>query len=88
VTQRGYWQESDGSRLTRERAYELWASEAHETLTGVAGVYHAVITYGDLAEEMQKASGARTSVPFRHWIGEVLRQVVVRAHKQQRSATG
>lgn len=78
----GYWRESDGAALAAANCYRIWADEAYTILTGVARTYHAVITYRGLAEEVQKASGVRTSVPFRHWIGKVLRLVVHRAHEQ------
>jgi hypothetical protein len=68
---RGYWRESDGGSLTPEEAYDIWARYAYDILIGVAQSYHAVIEYGALAEETQAASGVRTSVPFRHWIGKV-----------------
>ncbi|MFJ8691114.1 hypothetical protein [Micromonospora wenchangensis] len=41
-----------------------------------------MIVYGDLAEEVQHASGVRTSVPFRHWIGKVLYLVVLEGHRR------
>ena len=79
---RGYWRESDGESLTPEEAYDTWASHAYDILTGVARSYHAVIEYRALAEEAQTASGVRTSVPFRHWIGKVLRRLVNRCHDE------
>jgi hypothetical protein len=82
VERRGYWRESDGSALTAHEAYEIWANEAYQVLCDVARTYHAVLTYGELAEEIQKVSGVRTSVPFRHWIGQVLLRVVHRAHRR------
>jgi hypothetical protein len=79
---RGYWHESDGESLTPEGAYDIWASYSYEILIGVARSYHAVIEYGALAEEAQTASGVHTSVPFRHWIGKVLRRLVDRCHDE------
>jgi hypothetical protein len=79
---RGYWRESDGESLTSEEAYDIWASYAYDILIGVSRSYHAVIEYGALAEEAQAASGVRTSVPFRHWIGKVLRRLVDRCHDE------
>ncbi len=72
---RGYWRESDGESLTPKEAYDIWASYAYDILIGVARSYHAVIEYGALAEQGQAVSGVRTSVPFRHWIGRVLRRL-------------
>ena len=79
---RGYWRDSDGGSVTAEEAYHSWAGHACDVLIGVARSYHAVIEYGALAEEAQTASGVRTSVPFRHWIGKVLRLLVDRCHAE------
>jgi hypothetical protein len=82
VGRRGYWREPDGAALTAKEAYDVWGNEAYPILSGVAHHYHAVITYGELAGEVQKATGVYTSAPFRRWIGKVLRRVVHRAHRQ------
>ena len=79
---RGYWRESDGGSLTPDEAYDTWADHGYGILIGVARSYHAVIEYGALAGEAQTASGVRTSVPFRHWIGKVLRRLVDRCHDE------
>jgi len=80
VVQRGYWRESDGSPVKSTEAHEIWAKEAYQLLIGVARTYHAVITYKELAEKVQEASGVRTSVQLHHWIGAVLGKVVREAH--------
>ncbi|MET0423905.1 MAG: hypothetical protein ABW046_08525 [Actinoplanes sp.] len=72
MTQRGYWREADGEQVTVGEAIAAWSTEAYPALEKVAGTYQALITYGDLAEVIQAASGIRTSSPFRHWIGRVL----------------
>lgn len=77
---RGYWREPGGESVAAETAYDTWGSKAFDILTGVARSYHAVIEYGTLAQEAQVASGVHTSVPFRYWIGSVLRRVVDRCH--------
>src|SRR5580658_599848 len=82
VERHGYWHESDGTAVTPTEAYRAWAEEAYGILAGVARAYHAVITYGELAEEVQKASGVQTSVPMRRWIGKVLFLVVHRAYER------
>jgi hypothetical protein len=41
-----------------------------------------VITYKDLAAEIQEASGIRTLTPFRRWIGGVLGMVVREGHRR------
>ncbi|WP_222866048.1 hypothetical protein [Micromonospora sp. AP08] len=79
---RGYWREADGSRVTAAEAYAAWASHAYPLLSNVAGTYQGLVVYGDLAEQVQVASGIRTSVPFRHWIGKVLYLVVLEGHRR------
>lgn len=79
---RGYWREPGGESVAAETAYDTWGSKAFDILTGVARSYHAVIEYGTLAQEAQVASGVHTSVPFRYWIGSVLRRVVDRCHDE------
>ena len=44
-------------------------------LERVASTYGAYITYADLAEAVQEASGIRTGSAFRNWIGKVLGSV-------------
>lgn len=77
---RGYWREPSGARVTLEEARTAWAVQAYGRLTEVAGHYRAVITYKELAEHVQRASGVHTSVQLRHWIGAVLGKVVAAAH--------
>jgi hypothetical protein len=50
----------------------VWTREARQRLLETARCYHAVITYGELAEEVQERSGLRTKQLPWHWIGEVL----------------
>lgn len=53
-----------------------WAEAAREILTDVAGHYLGVITYADLAEQVQARTGLRNRSPYRSWIGGVLAVVV------------
>ena len=53
-----------------------------QVLTEVAGHYLGVITYAELAEEVQVRTRLRTRAPFRNWIGGVLATVVSRCHAQ------
>lgn len=82
MTRRGYWRETDGSAVAALEAHQLWAREAYPQLIGVAGTYHAVITYKELGEAVQKASGVRTSALLQNWIGAVLGRVVREAHRR------
>ncbi|OEV32526.1 hypothetical protein HS99_0017170 [Kitasatospora aureofaciens] len=60
----------------------VWTRAAYPALVEVARRYHAVITYAELAEAVQQASGVRTSINQRHWIGKVLALVVREAHRR------
>ncbi|WBP91022.1 hypothetical protein [Kitasatospora cathayae] len=80
--QRGYWREADGSAVAVSQAHIVWTRAAYPALEDVARRYHAVITYAELAEAVQQASGVRTSVNQRHWIGKVLALVVREAHRR------
>ncbi|GAB2622506.1 hypothetical protein [Pseudactinotalea suaedae] len=53
-----------------------WAAAAAEVLTETASNYLGVITYADLAEQVQALTGLRTRAPYRSWIGSVLAAVV------------
>ncbi|MER5386301.1 hypothetical protein ABT040_39725 [Streptomyces sp. NPDC002688] len=68
----------NGTQETRER----WAQEAYSVLVGVAGSYHAVITYKELGTEVQERSGIHTRAPLQYWIGAVLGKVVREAHRR------
>lgn len=69
-----------GSVPTGEAARDAWAAEAYAVLTGVAKTYHAVITYKELAEEIQSRTGLRTKALLHNWIGPILGRVVREAH--------
>ncbi|MFC9324062.1 hypothetical protein [Kitasatospora sp. NPDC057015] len=80
----GYWRVTDGSTVAVARADALtsWTEAAYPVLVGVAGSYRAVITYGELAAEVQAASGVRTKALQHNWIGRVLGGVVHEAHRR------
>jgi len=79
-----YWRVVDGSAVEVGYADALvaWTGAAYPVLVRVAGGYHAVITYGELAEEVQEASGVRTRALLHNWIGRVLSGVVHEAHRR------
>mgnify|MGYP000845656168 CR=1 FL=1 len=60
-----------------------WALAAFEILTRVAGSYNGLITYSELADEVQRSSGLFTRSPQRNWIGKVLADVAHRCHSEQ-----
>lgn len=73
-------QRTEERRVGVNEGSRAWAEEAVEVLTEVAGHYRGVITYAELAEEVQVRTRLRTGAPFRNWIGGVLATVVSRCH--------
>lgn len=59
-----------------------WAAVATEILTEVAGHYLGLITYSDLAGQVQERTGMRTRAPYRSWIGGVLAATVARCRAE------
>lgn len=49
-----------------------WTAAAVPVLERVARTYHATISYKDLGDEVQHATGIRTRVLLMNWIGQVL----------------
>ncbi|MCL6293301.1 hypothetical protein [Streptomyces sp. 43Y-GA-1] len=82
MERRGYWREPAGSAVPAAEAQEVWADEAYRKLADVSRTYHAVITYKELGEWVQKASGVYTSALLQNWIGGVLGRVVREAHRR------
>ena len=60
---------------------DTWSPIARRALEDVAGVYHRVVNYGELAEELQSASGIRTRQMIHYWIGDVLGEVSRQCHR-------
>jgi hypothetical protein len=80
VPKPGTWRISDGSAVEFRVAKEAWSIAAREILTRTAKAYHAYITYGELAEEVQQRTGIRTRSQMRNWIGSVLGKVADACH--------
>jgi CubicO group peptidase (beta-lactamase class C family) len=78
----GYWREDNDAPVAVSYAEALaaWSRAAYPILVGVAGHYHAVITYGELGRAVQEASGVHTRALLQNWIGRVLGPVVHAAH--------
>ena len=53
-----------------------WASAAFEVLLQTAHHYEAVVTHTQLAEAVQERTGLHTRTESRHWIGQVLADVM------------
>ncbi|MGA8247507.1 MAG: hypothetical protein WB797_11420, partial [Nocardioides sp.] len=67
------WREA--SEVGSEESRAAWAEAARPILIDVAHHYHAVITYKELAAEVQRVSGIRTKQMAHYWIGDVLGRV-------------
>lgn len=52
-----------------------WTNEARRALIETAKVYHATITYGELADRIQDRTGVHTKQLLQNWIGEPLANV-------------
>lgn len=75
VTSPGTYREADGSAVEFEQAKTAWTAVARPALHRTAAKYHATISYGDLAEEVQSVSGIRTRMLMHYWIGDALGRV-------------
>lgn len=58
--------------VTAQVGHPYWAKHAYEVLVETAGRYDAVITYSDLAEEVQRRSSLWSKSEMRTWIGGLL----------------
>lgn len=72
MTTPGTYRESDESAVTSADALVAWVAEARPALERTARIYRATITYKELSEEVQAASGIRTRRLLQYWIGDVL----------------
>lgn len=75
----GTYREADGKRIDFTDALATWIPLAHEKLIATARTYHAYITYRELADHVQQASGIRTRSMLQNWIGRLLEEVATRA---------
>jgi len=75
VAEPGTYRTSDHAPVSISSATTAWAEQARARLVETARVYHAVITYKELAEEVQERSGIRTRMLMMNWIGGVLGKV-------------
>ncbi|MEO6997877.1 MAG: hypothetical protein ABI112_07320 [Terracoccus sp.] len=72
--------------VTPKVAQPIWVKHAYEILVDTAGTYNAVITYSELAEELQRRSGLATTSQMHHWIGALLEDVSKVNHVRQEPA--
>ena len=67
------WQ--DAAELGAPAARTAWAEAARPLLVEAARHYNAVVTYKELAEQVQEHTRIRTTQQQHHWIGDVLARV-------------
>jgi hypothetical protein len=65
----------EASEVGQEVARERWAEAARGPLIATARRYNAVITYKELAEQVQSETGVHTNQLMQHWISDVLGRV-------------
>jgi hypothetical protein len=78
----GTYRVSDNSPVDFREAVSAWTVAALAVLEGVARRYRAAITYKELAEEVQEATGIRTRVLMMNWIGQVLGGASRESHRR------
>lgn len=76
----GTWREV--SDVGSQAARDAWGVAARPVLLDVARRYHSVITYSELAVEVQRQTGIRTRQQLQHWIGRVLERVAIACHER------
>jgi hypothetical protein len=69
----GTWREATDVGIEASRAE--WAEVARPVLIDAARSYRAVVTYKELAAEVQHRTGIRTKQPIHYWISDVLGRV-------------
>jgi hypothetical protein len=69
----GTWREAADVGIEATRAE--WAEAARPFLLDAASTFRAVVTYKELAAEVQYRTGIRTKQPIHYWVGDVLARV-------------
>jgi hypothetical protein len=78
----GTYRVSDNSPVDFGEAVSAWTAAALPALERVTRRYRANITYKELAEEAQEATGIRTRVLMMNWIGQVLGGASRESHRR------
>lgn len=68
--------------VTPTAGLQAWTKHAYDVLVETASRYNAVISYSDLAEEVQSRSGLRTTSHQRNWISQVLGLIAHQNHRK------
>ena len=76
------YRESDGEAVDMADAKAAWIPFAREALTRVAREYNGLISYGELAEEVQERTQIRTRQLKHYWVGAVLGVVSQDCHSR------
>ncbi|GAA2131889.1 hypothetical protein [Nocardioides bigeumensis] len=71
--------DANGTKVSQAVAIAAWTVVARDTLLTTARRYHSVITYKELASEVQEVSGITTAQRLDYWIGRLLENVAVEA---------
>ena len=71
---------TDPGTLAGADRISVWSRAARERLVDTARSYHAVVTYGELADHVQATTDVRTNQLIQHWIGDVLLRITRDCH--------
>lgn len=59
---------------------KFWIKHTYDVLVETAERYNAVLTYAELADEVQRRSGLHTNAQTRAWVGDLLKMVAHANH--------
>ena len=71
----GTYRVADGSYVDYSAAIAAWTAAALPVLERVAGTYQATISYQQLGDEVQGATGIHTRVLPMNWLGHACRGI-------------
>lgn len=69
--------------VTPTAGLQAWTRHAYDVLVETASRYNGVITYAELAEEVQARSGLRTTSQPRTWVGQILTLITHQCHRKE-----
>lgn len=75
-------EDSNGTKISQADAIAAWSIAARDVLLATARRYHAVVTYKELAAEVQRATAITTTQRLDYWIGRLLENVAVEATRR------
>ncbi len=71
--------DNEDAFVPQATANEIWADAAYKTLRETAKSYNGLITYKEIAAQVQEASGITTKQQLNYWIGGLLETVATDA---------